>query len=174
VGVIGDYDKQMTLAFKAAGETIWLIGAEGGHLGQSLWLRETLGREDGPPPPVDLAAERRAGDFIADLIASGRVTAVHDLSDGGLAVALTEMALAGRIGATITEVLDAAAAFGEGQGRYLLTMPAGAHLGNSAVRAVQLGTTGGDALSLNGKAVPLASLRTANEDALAGALKGEL
>ena len=174
VGVIADYDKQMTLAFKAAGESIWLVGAEGGHLGQSLWLRETQGREDGPPPPVDLAAERKAGDYVGSLIAKGTATAVHDLSDGGLAVALTEMALAGRVGATISETLNAAAAFGEGQGRYLVTLAAGASLADAPVRAVQIGTTGGDALVLNGKAVPLAALRTANEDALAGALKGEL
>ena len=175
VGVIADYDKQMTLAFKAAGESIWLIGAEGEHLGQSLWLREIQGREDGPPPPVDLVAERKAGEFVADLIASGRVTAVHDLSDGGLAVALTEMALAGRIGATITEELGAAAAFGEGQGRYLVTVPAERELSSkrrcgwcASARPAAM------TLSFNGKTVALAALRTANEDALVGALKGEL
>jgi phosphoribosylformylglycinamidine synthase len=174
VGLIADYDRQMTLAFKAAGEQIWLVGAESGHLGQSLWLRETQGREDGPPPPVDLAAERKAGDFVADLIATGRVTAVHDLADGGLVVALTEMALAGGIGASVTGTLDAAAAFGEGQGRYLVTLAAGAGLGDAPVAAKAIGTTGGEALVLNGTAVPLAALRTAHQEALPRALKGEL
>jgi phosphoribosylformylglycinamidine synthase len=174
VGVIADYDKQMTLAFKAAGESIWLVGAEDDHLGQSLWLREVQGREDGPPPPVDLVAERRTGEFVGSLITKGMATAVHDLSDGGLAVALTEMALAGHIGATITEKLGPAAAFGEGQGRYLVTLPSGVSLADAPVRVARIGTTGGDALVFNGKAVPLAALRSANEDALVGALKGEL
>ncbi|WP_164156536.1 phosphoribosylformylglycinamidine synthase subunit PurL, partial [Sandarakinorhabdus rubra] len=105
VGLLADYSHQMDLAFKAAGDDIWLIGPMDGmlgtHLGQSLWLRECHGREDGPPPPVDLAAERASGEAVAALIAAGTVTAVHDLSDGGLAVALAEMALAGGLGATV-------------------------------------------------------------------------
>ncbi|MFX8393380.1 AIR synthase-related protein, partial [Acinetobacter baumannii] len=79
---------------KAAGEAIFVIGQSNGHLGQSLWLREIHGREDGTPPPVDLAAERRHGEFVRELIADGKVSAVHDVSDGGLLVALAEMALA--------------------------------------------------------------------------------
>ena len=66
----------------------------GGHLGQSLYLRELHGRT-GAPPPVDLDAERRNGDFVRGLIRAGAVSAVHDVSDGGLLVALAEMALAG-------------------------------------------------------------------------------
>jgi phosphoribosylformylglycinamidine synthase len=84
------------------------------------------------------------------------------------------MALASRIGATISKDLGTAAAFGEGQGRYLVTAPAGVSFVEAPVRMVRIGTTGGDALSFNGKTVALASLRTANEGALAGALKGEL
>ena len=56
-----------------------------GHLGQSLWLREIAGREDGPPPPVDLAAERRNGDFVRAPDSRGPVRACHDVSDGGAA-----------------------------------------------------------------------------------------
>ena len=63
--------------------------------------RDGRGREEGAPPPVDLAAERRNGEFVASLIRERQVSAVHDLSDGGLAVALAEMAIAGGIGATI-------------------------------------------------------------------------
>jgi phosphoribosylformylglycinamidine synthase len=87
------------MAFKGEAETIILIGHSGGHCGQSLWLRECHGREDGPPPPVDLAAERRAGELVRILIAAGLVTGVHDCADGGAAIALAEMALAGGIGA---------------------------------------------------------------------------
>jgi phosphoribosylformylglycinamidine synthase len=171
VGVIADYTKAMTLAFKAAGEDVWLIGEESAHLGQSLWLRECQGREDGPPPPVDLAAERRAGDFVAMLIGKGGVTAVHDVSGGGVLVALARMALAGNIGVQLEAgVLDAAdAAFGEGQGRYIVTMKPGS-VQEAPVPMIRLGTTGGDRVG----EVALAALRTANEGALPAMLKGEL
>ena len=100
VGVIDDVAKAASLAFKAAGEDIWLVGGAPGWLGQSAWLATVAGREEGAPPPVDLAAERRNGEFVASLIRGGKVSAVHDLSDGGLAVALAEMAMAGGMGAT--------------------------------------------------------------------------
>ena len=88
VGVIGDVANSASLAFAGAGEAILLIGETVGWLGQSLYLREICGREEGAPPPVDLAAEKAHGDFVRDLIVNGQVTAVHDVSDGGLAVAL--------------------------------------------------------------------------------------
>lgn len=126
VGLLRDWRNAATLAFKEAGEDVWLIGETGGHLGQSLWLREIADREDGPPPPVDLAAERRHGDFVRGLIADGLVTAVHDLSDGGLLVALAEMALSGDLGVEIDRLLLRrgdlhAVLFGEDQARYLVT-----------------------------------------------------
>jgi phosphoribosylformylglycinamidine synthase len=156
------------MGFKAAGDGIWLIGQGGSHLGQSLWLRECHGREDGPPPPVDLAAERAAGEHVSALIAAGTVNAVHDLSDGGLAVALAEMALAGGIGAVIDAMLDAAAAFGEDQGRYVVTAAAGVELAG----AERIGTVGGDALVLNGSVLALAALRRVHEAALPAMMAG--
>ena len=101
VGLVEDVSRTATLAFKRPGETILLIGETEGWLGQSLYLREICGREEGAPPPVDLAAEKRNGDFVRGLIESRAVTAVHDISDGGLAVALAEMAIAGGMGASI-------------------------------------------------------------------------
>ena len=101
VGLMGDFTRSMTIAFKAEGEAIVLIGETRGWLGQSLYLREICGREEGAPPPVDLAAERRHGDFVRALIADGLVTAVHDVSDGGTLVALAEMAMASGIGAVL-------------------------------------------------------------------------
>jgi phosphoribosylformylglycinamidine synthase len=168
VGLIADYDSRMDLAFRAEGDVIWLIGGDGTHLGQSLWLRECHGREDGPPPAVDLAAERAAGQQVAALIASRTVTAVHDLSDGGLAVAVAEMAMAGGLGATIEVPLTAASAFGEDQGRYLVTAPAGVAIEG----ARRIGTVGGDALILNGGALPLAALKRAHEAALPAMIAG--
>ena len=125
VGLLADYQNSATIAFKGTGDVLVLIGAAKGHLGQSLWLREVHGREDGPPPPVDLAAERRNGDFVRDCIRQGYLTAVHDISDGGVAVALAEMALAGDIGALVQFPHPGDAAeqlFAEDQGLYLATI----------------------------------------------------
>jgi phosphoribosylformylglycinamidine synthase len=161
-----------TLAFKAGGEALLLIGGQGKHLGQSLYLRENLGREEGPPPPVDLAAEKRHGDFVRALIRSGQVTAVHDISDGGLIAAVVEMALAGRLGVSLElpEGDAHVALFAEDQARYLVTAPPHAveELLESArtagVPAERLGTVGGDALIVAGKvSISLDELSTAHE-----------
>src|SRR5690606_33488689 len=63
VGLLADCEKMATIGFKAEGAAIFVIGRNDGHLGQSLWLRELHGREEGPPPPVDLAAERAHAEF---------------------------------------------------------------------------------------------------------------
>ncbi|KPL67732.1 phosphoribosylformylglycinamidine synthase [Erythrobacter sp. SG61-1L] len=155
VGLLDDYSKMATIAFKKEGDAIWLIGGETGHLGQSLWLREMQGREAGAPPPVDLAAERKYGDEVRALVKAQAVTAVHDISDGGLLVAIAEMALAGDFGAQLDVELTAASAFGEDQGRYVVTAPAGVEIPG----AQRLGTVGGNAVA----GVSLADLRAANE-----------
>jgi phosphoribosylformylglycinamidine synthase II len=165
VGLLADWRTGATLAFKAEGEAILLAGAPAGwgtHLGQSIYLREVHGREEGPPPPVDLAHEKRVGDFVRGAIQAGAVTAVHDVSDGGLAVALAEMAMASSIGATVDRPDDAAAAFfGEDQGRYILTAGAdrlealAEHARAAGVALQRIGETGGAALAL-GDAWPLA------------------
>ena len=150
--------KSVGLAFRAPGEKILLVGETEGWLGQSIYLREILGREEGAPPPVDLAQERAHGDFVRDLIGHGLVSAAHDLSDGGLAVALAEMAMAGGIGAKVAAPgADGAAIwFGEDQGRYLLTAPADkaadilARAKAAGLPVTALGETGGDALALGG------------------------
>lgn len=125
VGLLPDLSRRAAAAFASEGDVIAVIGGHGTHLGQSAYLRDILGREEGAPPPVDLAAERRRGDFVRELIRSGRVTAVHDISSGGLAVALAEMAMAGAKGARVKVPAPAhAALFGEDQGRYVLTFSA--------------------------------------------------
>jgi phosphoribosylformylglycinamidine synthase len=161
VGVLDDFTKSATLAFKAEGEAIFLIGATEGHLGQSLYLRDVCGREEGAPPPVDLAAEKRNGDLVRALIRAGVATAAHDLSDGGLAVALAEMAMASGIGASLgagpVDILPHAFWFGEDQARYVVTVREGdvASLRKDAdarqVPLRRLGTTAGNALILPGE-----------------------
>ena len=101
VGLIDDFTKSATLAFKRAGEAILLVGETTGWLGQSMYLRELCGQEEGAPPPVDLTEERENGDFVRALILDGTATAAHDLSDGGLLVGLAEMAMASGIGAKL-------------------------------------------------------------------------
>jgi phosphoribosylformylglycinamidine synthase len=159
VGIIEDFRKSATLAFKAADEAILLIGETTGWLGQSLYLREICEREAGAPPPVDLQAERRHGEFVRELIAEGIATAVHDVSDGGLLVALAEMAIASGIGAELDRAPLAAHAFwfGEDQGRYVVTTAAARaerivqRAMAAGIPARQLGMTGGDALTLEGE-----------------------
>ncbi len=154
IGLLDSWTKSATIAFKSEGEGIFIIGETRGHLGQSLWLRECHDREEGFPPPVDLAAEKKAGDLIRKLIALGKVTAVHDVSDGGLLVTVTEMALAGGMGATLN-MLSTKNAFGEDQGRFIVTAPAKSEIEG----AVQIGKTGGDTVV----GIPLATLRAAHE-----------
>ncbi|GGD92135.1 phosphoribosylformylglycinamidine synthase subunit PurL [Tsuneonella deserti] len=162
VGVIADYAQMATIAFKTEGETILAIGAHYPELGQSLWLREIHGREDGDPPRVDLKDERLYGEIVRQLIADGKVTAVHDVSDGGLLVALAEMALAGGIGATV-DAMTSAFAFNESQGRYLVTLAPGVELDRAKVPFERIGTTGGDSLVIGEQAVALSDLREASE-----------
>ncbi|MEQ8298541.1 MAG: phosphoribosylformylglycinamidine synthase subunit PurL [Nitratireductor sp.] len=177
VGLIRDWQKMARIAFAGEGDTIVLIGAPekwGTHLGQSVFLRDVCGRVDGPPPPVDLAHEKRVGAFVRGLIADGLATAVHDLSDGGLALGLAEMAIASGIGAHIDlpdGIAVLPALFGEDQGRYLMTIPAAEterffaeHVTKAQVSAVAIGRTGGDELKLGGtRAISVQQLKTAHE-----------
>ena len=170
VGVIDDAAKMTTPAFKAAGDAIYLVAPEfwakpdptRSHLGQSLWLAVIEGREEGLAPPVDLAAERGAGEIVRRLIAEGLLSAVHDLSDGGLAVALAEMALSGNLGAQLARNVAYTPAqwwFGEDQARYVVTVsPDKAEAFNrilaegpespeaELVGFTRIGTVGGDTL----------------------------
>lgn len=155
VGLMLDHEVMTTVAFKNEGDVIWLVGAEGSHLGQSLYLREIHGREDGDAPSVDLTVERRNGEQVREWIAAGKLTAVHDVSDGGLLVALTEMALAGEKGCALDVALTTASAFGEDQSRYVVTTRADEVLDGAS----RLGTVGGSQVA----GVELATLREANE-----------
>ncbi|HYI68547.1 MAG TPA: phosphoribosylformylglycinamidine synthase subunit PurL [Skermanella sp.] len=182
VGLLSDATLAVNIAFKAADQAILLIGETRGHVGQSLYLREIHGREEGSPPPVDLAAEKRNGDFVRDLIGKRAVTACHDLSDGGLLVALAEMAMAGKLGASIdvpTGTGEAGFLFGEDQGRYVVTTSDAdavvAQAQAAGVSVLRLGTTGGDALKLNGgDAISVGGLRTAHEAWLPEYMAGSL
>jgi phosphoribosylformylglycinamidine synthase len=174
VGLVDDVTVNASIAFKREGEAIVLIGETQGWLGQSIYLRDVCGREEGAPPPVDLAQEKRNGDFIRQLIRSGQVDTVHDCSDGGIALALAEMAIAGCVGAEITAMPEGlplhAFLFGEDQGRYLIAVDEDVaadilyEAGAIGIPVVTLGVTGGDSLILPGEqAISVKQLKAAHE-----------
>ncbi len=180
LGVLEDAAASVGLALPP-GLSLVVIGATAGHLGQSLWLREVAGREAGPPPPVDLAAERRNGDFVRAQILAGQVRACHDASDGGLLVAVAEMALAGTAGARLLPVPNGVAPhafwFGEDQARYVLAVENAADIlaaaAATAVPAALLGVSeAGDLTLPSGDTISLARLRAVHEQTLPSLMGG--
>ena len=174
VGLLDDFAKSASIAFKAADELIVLLGETKGWMGQSLYLREICEREEGAPPPVDLMAERRAGDFVRGLIGEQFVTAVHDLSDGGLLVSVAEMALASGIGAKLygppAFLTEHGFWFGEDQGRYVVTIKPerfddlAARARTAGVQLRRIGITHGNAILLPGaRPILLDALRERHE-----------
>ena len=168
VGLLADVTRFATIAFKAEGLALFLIGETKGHIGQSLYLREIHGKEEGAPPPVNLTAERRHGKFIRNLIAQGELATCHDISDGGLLVALAEMALAGNIGCKLDiPATDAGFWFGEDQSRYLVAVKDPDAFAQKAEGAgipfLLLGQTGGDSINLPDETLSLTTLREGYE-----------
>ena len=174
VGLVPDLAHTASIALKADGDLLVAIGREAGHLGQSLYQLIVTGKLEGAPPPVDLADEIKAGNLVRSLIREGKVAAVHDVSDGGLLVAVAEMALAGAIGVQLFPYegkLPAHAAwFGEDQARYVLEAEPGlveeiierARL--LALPARVVARVGGDTLTLKAEpALALGDLRKAHE-----------
>src|SRR5438552_5576930 len=185
VGLLDDFTKSATLAFKAEDEAILLIGGTHGWLGQSVYLREICGREEGAPPPVDLAAETRNADVVRGMIHAGTATAAHDISDGGLLIAPTEMAIAGGIGAQLLaapgSIVPHAHWFGEDQARYIVTVPAAdagrvlAKMKGADVPCARIGTTGGDAIAIADETpVSVASLKAGFEGWFPAYMEGKI
>jgi phosphoribosylformylglycinamidine synthase subunit PurL len=158
-----------------------LLGSHGSHLGQSIYLREVLGREEGAPPPVDLAKEKLHGDFVRNLINHSQVTGVHDVSDGGLVAAVIEMALASGLGANL-DPMNHEALFGEDQARYVFTCrPADAakiitQAHTKGIDVIRIGTVTGDAtLNVQDQAtISLAELKSTHEGWFPAYMSGEL
>ena len=180
VGLLTNYDVVTGFSTMEAGDTLVLIGETQGELGASIYLREVLGREDGAPPPVDLKLERKTGDFVRAMIEGGRLTCVHDLSDGGLIGAAADLALASDVGV----VLDASSAthahvllFAEDQARYLVAVPNPqdvlAAAREAGLHASVVGQASGDAFaSTDLFSIPLKHLREIHEGWMPGWIEG--
>jgi phosphoribosylformylglycinamidine synthase len=180
VGVLDNAAQAIGLGMPPAADLV-LLGTTTGWLGQSLWLREIAGREEGAPPPVDLAAERRTGDFLRAQILAGAILACHDCADGGLLVTLAEMAMETGTGATLapapTDTPEHAYWFGEDQSRYVVAVPDAAPLLAAAeaagIPATRLGRSGGGDLALaGGRSISVSVLRDANEATLPALMEG--
>jgi phosphoribosylformylglycinamidine synthase len=177
VGLLPDYDKRAGFGRLQPGDRLLLVGETRGELGASLYLRELFGREDGAPPPVDLALEKKNGDFVRGLIRSGAVRTVHDLSDGGLICAAADIALASGVGVRLepdSGLPIHAELFGEDQARYLIAVPDAAarkivhDAAKAGVVVADIGVAGGSAVVVAGVlavelSVELDELRQAHE-----------
>ncbi len=163
VGLIPNIDRMAFTGSINEGDDLWLVGETHGHLGQSIYQDVCADGFDGAPPAVDLEAERANGEKIRKLIRANHVTAVHDISDGGLLVAIAELAMASGIGFNLNEAPDTMPAhawwFGEDQARYIVT----AASGTPVPGALKLGTAGGESLAIAGATTTVVALQSAHE-----------
>lgn len=176
VGLLPDWSQMARINSMNDGDVVILLGVNGTHLGQSIFNEIINDRADGPPPPVDLKAEKRNGDFVRSAIRNGQVTACHDLSDGGLAIALAEMCIASGKGMNVAvgdqEPMHALL-FGEDQARYLITVPVDManflqiNAAGAGVPFNVLGSVGGNDLHIAGSTdvtVKLSALQSSHSD----------
>ncbi|MBP1851032.1 phosphoribosylformylglycinamidine synthase subunit PurL [Rhizobium halophytocola] len=174
VGLLHDWSRMARIGGANEGDVVLLIGIDGSHLGSSIYMRDILGLTDGPPPEVDLYAERRNGDFVRSAIRNGQISACHDISSGGLALALAEMAMASGKGMTVSLAdsrgLNHALLFGEDQARYVVTVSPDlanficANAEGGGVPFRRLGTIGGSDLVIEDVlSLPVTTLRDAHE-----------
>ena len=164
VGLLEDVSKHVRVPFRRAGDLVALLGETRDELGASEFLRTIRGRDEGPCPEVDLEAEKELVDLLVALAGRGLLASAHDVSDGGLAVAVAESAMQSGLGATV--VLDGAARpsallFGESTGRAVISF---APENEAAIRAAAAehgvpfsaaGWVGGDRLRIDVRGRPL-------------------
>ncbi|WP_320195340.1 phosphoribosylformylglycinamidine synthase subunit PurL [Agrobacterium rosae] len=186
VGLMADWGKMARIRFAASDEVILLAGAPeglGSHIAQSVYMRDVHGRTDGPAPHVDLAHEKKTGDFVRAIITDGLTSAVHDCSSGGLALAVAEMAMASDIGATVNAVEGynpVLTFYGEDQGRYVLTVSqtnletVTARAAAEGVSLVAIGKSGGSSVKLGtARGLEIKELRSAHESWFPQFMDGE-
>jgi phosphoribosylformylglycinamidine synthase len=177
IGVLGVHDNvsdRVSAGFRADGDQLFLLGTTRDELGGSAWAHVTHGHLGGTPPAWDLAAERRLAELIADAASQGLLASAHDLSDGGLAIALAESCLRGGHGCEISVTGDPfVSLFSESAARAVISVPAGqaaemmALAAAHGVPATQIGAVRGAALGVTGiLTIPLTELAGAWQGAL--------
>ncbi len=174
VGLIENYEDAVSIDFKTDGHAILVVGETEGHLGASIYLKEIFGLEEGEPPFVSLGQEKKHGEFVRSMIEQGHVRACHDISDGGIAVALAEMCMAGDIGANVADESDSlsfqAWAYGEDQARYIIAAEehcAAKIMSDAAIMGIPafcIGTVGGKKLEIGNRiSIDVADLKSAHQ-----------
>jgi phosphoribosylformylglycinamidine synthase II len=174
LGVLDDVRHALPIGFPRAGLQLVLLGTTAAEFGGSAWAQLAHGHLGGRPPAADLAADRAAAALLAAAAPAGLLAAAHDLSDGGLAIALAECCLAGRAGCRVELPGDPfTLLFSESSARLVVAVAPGAEAAfaalceQHAVPATVLGTAGGDSLAVTGLfAVPLAELAEAHQRVL--------
>ena len=184
LGIVEDVEKhQMTPGFKNEGDAILYIGADRKGLGGSEYLNTIHHLTSGDTPDIDLDFEANLQEALLEAIKSGSLAAVHDISDGGLAVTLAEMSIFGNKGAGVSiesftgskhEVL-----FSEAQSGVVISCrPENiekvlAHFEKAEVPAFEIGTVGGAELKINDiLSVQISAMSSNYEGAIPEAMKG--
>lgn len=163
LGKLDDASHRVGIAFQSAGDTIVLLGAAEDVLGGSLWLQARHGQVAGRLPRLDLAAEAALQALLVELAGAGLVRSAHDVSDGGVAVAVAESAILGSVGAAVELGGGEAALFGEGQSRAVVSCApadAAALLARAAAAGVAarlVGKVGGERLGIGAIELDLAA-----------------
>jgi|TARA_B110000914_G_scaffold214145_1_gene216723 phosphoribosylformylglycinamidine synthase len=182
VGLIENLNHFSTPHLKRDNDTVLLVGKTDGYLGQSIYAKEILNIISGLPPKVNLKNEKKIGDAIRDLININKLDTVHDISDGGFLVALTEMSISGGIGVKIhldEKDVSPKFLFGEDQGRYIISVPD--ELISDILRILEskniffqkIGKTSGTKIIINdSEEIEIKSLKKIHEDWFNEYLKG--
>ena len=182
VGLIENLNHFSTPHLKRDNDTVLLVGKTDGYLGQSIYAKEILNITSGLPPKVNLKNEKKIGDAIRDLININKLDTVHDISDGGFLVALTEMSISGGIGVKIhldEKDISPKFLFGEDQGRYIISAPD--DLISDIMRVLEskniffqkIGKTSGNKIIINdSEEIEIKSLKKIHEDWFNEYLKG--
>ncbi len=177
LGVMDDVTRRVRHGFRAEGEHVLLLGTTEAELSGSTWAHVVHEHLGGLPPRVDLAAEQALGALMRDAIAAGIVTSAHDLSDGGLAVALVESAFRHDVGVTVALDDPFIDLFSESSARAIVTVAEADHdafvqlAEQHGVELASIGRTGGSELVVEGQlTVPVAELKAAWRATLPDAL----
>ena len=174
VGLLKNANLTMTSSFKNPGNLLYVIGENKGHIFQSALCYDILHIKKGPPPTINLLEEKKNSIFVRDLIKNSLVKSAHDISSGGIALALAEMSIAGNIGAKIeTNLLDEEKIkflFSEDQSRYLIeinqkNLQSMVEMAkNQEITLIQIGVTQSDYLEIDEMNISVKELTNINND----------